>query len=150
MLGYTTAALVIVVCIVGQASAQTFRRLGTCPKLGCVFPPDQTNFLTGQYFDIRLEVHAPVNGSEASHGGVPDEKFTFCVQRANGPCTDAAKFFSVKEPQLEKWTFRCGFVLVLMFPSSEIETSSATLKTCSRKMLASLPLSMLQQRHTAQ
>lgn len=24
--------------------------------LGCVLPPDQTDFLAGQYFDIRLEV----------------------------------------------------------------------------------------------
>ncbi|KAF5382183.1 hypothetical protein D9615_004372 [Tricholomella constricta] len=87
------------------AFAQTFKRLGGCPRLGCVFPPDQTDFLVGQYFDIRLEVHAPVNGTETANGGVPDEKFTFCVQRGKGACTDAAKFFGVKEPALEKWSF---------------------------------------------
>ncbi|KAF8071924.1 alkaline-phosphatase-like protein [Lyophyllum atratum] len=86
-------------------SAQTFQRLGGCPKLGCVFPPDQTDFLVGQLFDIRLEVHAPVNGSEAAHNGVPDEKFTFCIQSGKGACKDAAQFFGVKEPALEKWTF---------------------------------------------
>lgn len=59
----TTAA---VVCLLASAvSAQTFRRLGTCPTLGCILPPDQQDFLAGQYFDIRLEVHAPVNGSGA-------------------------------------------------------------------------------------
>ncbi|KAF8638298.1 hypothetical protein AX17_002318 [Amanita inopinata Kibby_2008] len=90
----------------GQTSAQTFKRLGGCATLGCILPPDQTDFLAGQYFDIRLEVHAPVNGSEAFNGGVPDEKFTFCVQReGEGPCQDAAKFFDVQEPELEKWTF---------------------------------------------
>ncbi|KDQ53788.1 hypothetical protein JAAARDRAFT_197227 [Jaapia argillacea MUCL 33604] len=35
---------------------------GACPTFGCVFPPDQTDFLVGQKFDIRLEVHAPVYG----------------------------------------------------------------------------------------
>jgi len=49
---------------VALVSAQTFQRLGGCPDLGCVFPPDQADFLAGQYFDIRVEVHAPVNGSE--------------------------------------------------------------------------------------
>jgi hypothetical protein len=29
---------------------------GGCPTLGCVFPPDQAEFLAGAKFDIRLEV----------------------------------------------------------------------------------------------
>lgn len=53
-------------------AAQTFQRLGGCPSkllpriypaytdffiaLGCILPPDQTDFLAGQYFDIRVEV----------------------------------------------------------------------------------------------
>ncbi|TFK40421.1 alkaline-phosphatase-like protein [Crucibulum laeve] len=87
-------------------SAQTFHRLGGCPTLGCVFPPDQTDFLSGQLFDIRLEVHAPINGSEAHNAGVPDEKFTFCIQNGSkGECKNATQFFGVKEPALEKWTF---------------------------------------------
>ncbi|KAK7687957.1 hypothetical protein QCA50_009176 [Cerrena zonata] len=88
-------------------SAQTFQRLGTCPTLGCVIPPDQTDFLAGQHFDIRLEVHAPVNGSEAFNEGVPDDAFTFCIEKVGSKkgCVDAAKFFGVKEPALEKWTF---------------------------------------------
>ncbi|PFH53031.1 hypothetical protein AMATHDRAFT_172594 [Amanita thiersii Skay4041] len=88
------------------ATAQTFRRLGGCPTLGCILPPDQTDFLPNQLFDIRVEVHAPVNGTEASNEGVPDEKFSFCVQRSGkGACEDAAKFFGVQDPTLEKWTF---------------------------------------------
>ncbi|RDB25842.1 Alkaline phosphatase H [Hypsizygus marmoreus] len=98
-------ALLVCACVVGQVSAQTFKRLGGCPKLGCLFPPDQTDFLAGQFFDIRLEVHAPINGSEVFNGGVPDEKFTLCIQSGKGPCQSATKFFSVKEPALEKWTF---------------------------------------------
>lgn len=56
--------------LVSLVSAQTFQRLGGCPDLGCVFPPDQTDFLAGQYFDIRVEVHAPVNGSEGESKSV--------------------------------------------------------------------------------
>lgn len=54
--------------LVSIVSAQTFQRLGTCPTLGCILPPDAQDFLAGQYFDIRLEIHAPVNGSEATDG----------------------------------------------------------------------------------
>jgi hypothetical protein len=107
------SALVFGACVISQASAQTFKRLGTCPTLGCVFPPDQTNFLAGQYFDIRLEVHAPVNGSEATADGKPDENFTFCIQRGGGNCVDAAKYFDVDEPKLETWTFKCVSLLNL-------------------------------------
>lgn len=100
-----TTATALLLGAATLASAQTYQRLGACPKLGCVFPPDQTEFLAGQLFDIRLEVHAPVNGSEATNG-VPDEKFTFCIQNGKGPCEDANKFFKAKEPTLEKWTFQ--------------------------------------------
>ena len=86
-------------------SAQTFQRLGTCPTLGCILPPDQTDFLAGQLFDIRLEIHAPVNGSEASNNGVPDETFKFCVQYSDESCVDVTQFFNVAEPPIEKWTF---------------------------------------------
>jgi hypothetical protein len=50
---FTAAAFV---ATVPSALAQTYRRLGACPKLGCIFPPDQAEFLAGAYFDIRLEV----------------------------------------------------------------------------------------------
>ena len=111
MLGSTVAALVLCACIAGQTSAQTFKRLGACPTLGCIFPPDQTDFLPGQYFDIRLEVHAPVNGSEAAHGGKPDEMFTFCIQSDGSDCVDAPKFFGIHEAKLETWTFRSVLLL---------------------------------------
>jgi hypothetical protein len=78
--------------------------LGTCPTLGCVFPPDQQDFLAGQYFDIRLEVHAPVNGSEATDGK-PDEDFSFTVSKVGGNAQSASEFFGVAEPELETWDF---------------------------------------------
>lgn len=64
--GLTSAA--VAVSFAAAVSAQTFQRLGTCPELGCIIPPDAQDFLAGQYFDIRVEIHAPVNGSEATDG----------------------------------------------------------------------------------
>jgi hypothetical protein len=86
-------------------SGQTFRRLGTCPTLGCVIPPDQQDFLPGQEFDIRFEVHAPKNGSEAFNNGVPDDKFTATISKNGGKAKSIAEFFKHAEPALEKWTF---------------------------------------------
>ncbi|KAK8047012.1 alkaline phosphatase [Apiospora saccharicola] len=69
-------------------------------------PPDQQDFLPGQYFDLRLEVHAPVNGSEAFNNGIPDEKFTVTIAKESGAAEDVAKFFKLDEPKIEKWTFK--------------------------------------------
>ncbi|KAF2856458.1 alkaline phosphatase-like protein [Plenodomus tracheiphilus IPT5] len=100
----TCSAVVAAALLAGSVSAQSFRRLGACPTLGCVFPPDQADFLAGQYFDIRLEVHQPVNGSEAI--GLPlDEKFTFTVGKTDGAPKPVTEYFSVQEPKLEKWNF---------------------------------------------
>ena len=82
----------------------SYQRLGGCPTLGCVFPPDQQDFLAGQYFDIRLEVHAPVNGSEATNG-VPDTSFSLTVGKVGGTAQPAAEFFGVAAPELETWKF---------------------------------------------
>ncbi|KAM7198064.1 putative alkaline phosphatase [Naviculisporaceae sp. PSN 640] len=98
---------------VSLVSGQTFQRLGTCPTLGCILPPDEQDFLPGQQFDIRFEVHAPKNGSEAFNNGVPDEKFTATITKDGGHKSSKPKsiadFFKLKgseaDPKLEKWTF---------------------------------------------
>jgi hypothetical protein len=64
----------------------------------------RTDFLAGQYFDIRLEVHAPLNGSEAN-GGIPDPNFAFTMQKVGRSPQSGSSFFSVSEPPLEKWNF---------------------------------------------
>ncbi|ORY72084.1 alkaline phosphatase [Pseudomassariella vexata] len=87
-------------------SAQYYQRLGTCPTLGCVLPPDQQDFLPGQYFDLRLEVHAPVNGSEAFNEGVPDEEFFVTITKEGGEARSITEFFSVEEPEVETWSFK--------------------------------------------
>lgn len=100
---FPTAA-VLVTCLM-SVSAQIYRRLGTCPQLGCLLPPDQSDFLPGQLFDLRVEVHAPVNGSEAAHGGEPDEAFTVTIAKGEGEPQDFAKLFEIEEPELETWSF---------------------------------------------
>ncbi|KAF7325570.1 Alkaline phosphatase [Mycena kentingensis (nom. inval.)] len=101
----TLVALVLSVASLRSASALTFTRLGACPKLGCVFPPDQASFLPGQFFDVRLEVHAPVNGTEAFNNGTPDENFTFCIQQGSGKCEDAAEFFKSTWSDVSTYNF---------------------------------------------
>ena len=116
----------------GLVSAQTFQRLGTCPTLGCIFPPDQTDFLAGQLFDIRLEIHAPLNGTEASNNGVPNETFSLCIQRGKETCTDVTKYFKVSDSVLEKWTFSYGLFVVCA--SISLTVLSATMKTFLLRM----------------
>lgn len=99
------SSLAVAAVFVSVATAQTFQRLGACPDLGCVLPPDQSDFLPGQYFDLRLEVHAPVNGSEAFNNGEPDEKFSVTITKEGGESKTIAEFFDVAEPELEKWDF---------------------------------------------
>ncbi|KAF1991797.1 alkaline phosphatase [Aulographum hederae CBS 113979] len=97
-------ALAALSALVSTGCAQTFQRLGACPTLGCVFPPDQAEFLAGQYFDIRLEVHAPVNGSEAN-GLLPDPDFTFEITQPGKSPESWTSYFNVSEPELENWSF---------------------------------------------
>lgn len=102
---YKLSTIAVLATVFSAASAQTFQRLGTCPDLGCILPPDQQDFLPGQQFDIRFEVHAPKNGSEAYNGGVPDEKFTVTISKEGGAAKTVAAFFNHSEPAIEKWTF---------------------------------------------
>jgi hypothetical protein len=63
----------------------------------------RADFLAGQFFDIRLEVHQPKNGSEAI--GLPlDEKFTFTITK-DGKTAPVTEYFKIQEPKLEKWNF---------------------------------------------
>lgn len=60
--------------------------------------------MAGQFFDIRLEVHQPVNGSE--YNGLPlDEKFTFTIAKKGEEAKPVTDFFKLKDPKLEKWNF---------------------------------------------
>lgn len=50
-------------------------------------------------------MHAPVNGSEAYNGGVPDETFAFCVQKSGEECRNVTEYFAKDEPEIETWSF---------------------------------------------
>lgn len=106
MLARLNVAAVVLAASLPAVSGQTFQRLGTCPSLGCLLPPDQSDFLPGQLFDLRVEVHAPVNGSEAAHDGKPDEKFTVTIAKEGKEPQDITKVFNIEEPKVEKWTFK--------------------------------------------
>jgi hypothetical protein len=72
------------------------------------FPIDElyrVDFLPGQYFDIRLEVHAPINGSQATGNLVPDSSFTFSIAKAGGQAQSTASYFGISEPSVEHWNF---------------------------------------------
>ncbi|KAI0440552.1 alkaline phosphatase [Xylaria telfairii] len=100
------ASLAALAASLAVVAGQTYQRLGGCPSLGCVLPPDQSDFLPGQYFDLRIEVHAPVNGSEAFNNGKPDENFSVTIAKEGGRKKGIAEFFHIKEPKLEKWDFK--------------------------------------------
>lgn len=120
MVSKTLAALTAAFSLFALLGAQTFQRLGGCPTLVCIFPPDQcvllniwSNvhtlirgtepiFLAGQLFDIRVEVHAPVNGSEAN-GGKLEPNFTLTIAKVGEKPKKASKIFKVAEPALERW-----------------------------------------------
>ncbi|WVQ95315.1 hypothetical protein IAU59_002410 [Kwoniella sp. CBS 9459] len=97
--------LLLAALIASPAFAQTFRRTAACPSLGCVLPPDQTDFIAGQTFDIRIEAQAPVNGSEAYNNGTPDEEFHLKIAGQGGQLVDVTEFFGLTEPDVERYNF---------------------------------------------
>ena len=66
--------------------------------------PRRTDFLAGQLFDIRVEIHAPVNGTEAN-GGVPDQAFALTIAKDGGDPVNIAAYFNLAEPAIERWNF---------------------------------------------
>ncbi|KAK1923210.1 alkaline phosphatase [Papiliotrema laurentii] len=93
------------VALLTSASAQTFRRTAACPTLGCLFPPDQTDFIAGQSFDIRVEVQAPVNGSEAYNGGQVNPNFSLQIGGQGADLVDVTTFFGIEDPKVESYNF---------------------------------------------
>ncbi|KAL9607246.1 MAG: hypothetical protein Q9167_007824, partial [Letrouitia subvulpina] len=64
-----------------------------------------TDFLAGQLFDVRVEVHASVNGTEANGNGTPNPDFKLTIARHDERAVTAAEWFKVAEPDLETWNF---------------------------------------------
>ncbi|KAF8930207.1 alkaline-phosphatase-like protein [Dissophora ornata] len=84
--------------------AGQFKRLGACPTLGCVFPPDRAEFLAGAHFDVRVEVHAE---SDAK----PNTKYSLSIEKlSNGSkskpkAVEFTKFSHIKPDAQESWDF---------------------------------------------
>lgn len=64
----------------------------------------RADFLPGQHFDIRLEVHSPVNGSEAREG-VPDSNFKLTLGKKGHEGVAVTEFFDIEDAELESWQF---------------------------------------------
>lgn len=104
MVGICFASLVAVV-LASAATAQTYKRTGACPTLGCIFPPDQTDFIAGQVFDIRIEVQAPLNGSSPFNGGVPSPSFKLEIGGDGGAVSEISQFYGIADPKVESYNF---------------------------------------------
>ncbi|KAL8778218.1 MAG: hypothetical protein Q9194_002122 [Teloschistes cf. exilis] len=52
-----------------------------------------------------LDIHAPVNGSEATGKTTPDTNFTFSIAQQGKTPQTAASYFKIAEPALERWNF---------------------------------------------
>lgn len=123
--GLKRSALVAA-ALAGSASAQTFRRTAACPNLGCIFPPvrsvtrlscsdpgahascrqqDQSAFIAGQVFDLRVEVQAPANGTMPFNNGKPYDSFTLSIGKKGQELKDVTKAFSVVDPKLSSYNF---------------------------------------------
>ncbi|KAF9318426.1 hypothetical protein BG003_011250 [Podila horticola] len=83
-----------------------FRRLGACPDMGCVFPPDQARFIAGSKFDVRVEVHA--------EDAQPNGRYTLSIQKLGSnakekknksKAIDFTSFSKVKPSAQESWDF---------------------------------------------
>ena len=57
--------------------------------------------LISETFDIRVEVQAPVNGSEAYNGGVPSSDFSVVIAGGDAQPIDITQFFQIEEPEGE-------------------------------------------------
>lgn len=95
----------IALALLVGANAQTFRRAAACPGLVCLWPPSTSEFIASQTFDIRAEVHAPVNGSEAYANGVVDKEFTIYIGGEGAELVPISQFFNVPEPAVATHNF---------------------------------------------
>ncbi|KAG0326704.1 hypothetical protein BG000_001264 [Podila horticola] len=110
-----TFALVTIATAIATVSAADpvgqFKRLGACPDLGCVFPPDSAEFIAGSFFDVRVEVHA-------ENDAKPNTNYSLTIQKiskshdahdnkhGNKPkVVDFSRFSKVKPSAQESWDF---------------------------------------------
>lgn len=65
--------------------------------------PSERSVLTApETFDIRVEVQAPVNGSEAYNSGKPDPTFSVKIGGEGAELVDVTTFFGIADPAGEQ------------------------------------------------
>ncbi|GAA5851374.1 hypothetical protein JCM9279_001122 [Rhodotorula babjevae] len=101
----TSLAVAAVATLATTVSAQTFRRAAACPDLGCIYPPDQSTFIAGQVFDIRIEVQAPANGSSPYNNGVPSSDFALYIGGKGADEQEISTFYDIEDPAVESYNF---------------------------------------------
>jgi hypothetical protein len=67
----------------------------------CLLDSQIEDELIPETFDIRVEVQAPVNGTEAYNGGVPSPDFSVVIAGGDAEPIDITQFFSIEEPEGE-------------------------------------------------
>ncbi|KAF9585812.1 hypothetical protein BGW38_000634 [Lunasporangiospora selenospora] len=105
-----------------------FKRLGACPTLGCVFPPDNAEFLAGAHFDVRVEVHAEDSDK-------PNPKYSLSIEKLKGSghkntngnkAVDFSKFTKVKANAQETWDFNYYKDAAAYWKAQDGDKTSAT------------------------
>ncbi|KAF9915605.1 hypothetical protein BX616_005749 [Lobosporangium transversale] len=102
------ATAVSAVAAAGLDPAGQFKRLGACPTLGCVFPPDRSEFLAGAHFDVRVEVHAENDAKPNTEYSLTIEKIGNSKDNKhgnNGRAVDFSKWSRIKPDSPEAWDF---------------------------------------------
>ncbi|KAG0266228.1 hypothetical protein BG011_002925 [Mortierella polycephala] len=82
-----------------------FKRAAACPTLGCVFPPDRSEFLAGSRFDVRVEVHAENNDKVNNKYSLTIEKLSGNGKHGKRGAIEFSKFSHIKPNGQESWDF---------------------------------------------
>jgi hypothetical protein len=70
------------------------------------FLQDQTEFIAGQVFDIRIESHAPTNGTQAYKDGVVADDFALYLRgKGASELKEISQFYSIEQPAVEAYNF---------------------------------------------
>ncbi|KAG0315707.1 hypothetical protein BGZ99_007313, partial [Dissophora globulifera] len=104
--------------------AGQFKRLGACPTLGCLFPPDRAEFLAGSYFDVRVEVHAENDATPNPNYSLTIEKLS--NDKAKPKPVDFSKFSKVKSNAQESWDFTYNKDAAAYWKGMDGDTTAAT------------------------
>ncbi|GJJ78707.1 alkaline phosphatase [Entomortierella parvispora] len=98
-----------------------FKRLGACPTLGCVFPPDRAEFIAGAHFDVRVEVHA-------ENDAKPNTNYSLTIQKVSkhAKALDFSKWSKVKPNAQESWDFTYNKDAAAYWKTMEGDKNAAT------------------------